>query len=105
VRLDDTGADGLVPVSSLGDEYFLHDDRTHALIGERTGRRFPLGLAVTVRLIEAVPITGGLLFELMSEPLPADPNAPRPRLGVRQRAGAGRPQGRPQKPGGGRRRR
>src|SRR5690606_21090590 len=36
VRLEETGADGLVPFSSLGDEYFTHDDRSHALVGERS---------------------------------------------------------------------
>jgi ribonuclease R len=97
VRLADTGADGLVPVSSLGDEYFVHDDRTHALVGERSGRRWRLGSAVSVRLTEATPLTGGLLFEMLSEPEPADPDAPRPRLGVRPRGRAGDqpPRGRP----------
>jgi ribonuclease R len=85
VRLAETGADGLVPVSSLGDEYFIHDDRTHALVGERTGRRWRLGAAVEVRLREATPVTGGLLLEMLSEPEPADPKAPRPRLGQRRR--------------------
>ena len=97
VRLDETGADGLVPVSSLGDEYFTHDDRTHALVGDRSGRRWRLGTRVSVRLREATPLTGGLLFDMLSEPDPADPNAPRPRLGVRGRGGA-RP---PQRPRGG----
>ncbi|MBO9709603.1 MAG: ribonuclease R [Caulobacter sp.] len=86
IKLDETGADGLVPVSSLGEEYFVHDDRMHALVGERTGRRWPLGLPVEVRLREATPVTGGLLFEMLSDPQPADPKAPRPRLGVRARA-------------------
>ena len=85
VRLTETGADGLVPVSSLGGEYFIHDDRAHALVGERTGKRWPLGMAVEVKLTEATPITGGLLFEMLSEPMPADANAPKPRLGVRRR--------------------
>jgi ribonuclease R len=85
IRLSETGADGLVPVSSLGGEYFIHDDRAHALVGERTGRRFRLGARVEVRLTEATPITGGLLFEMLSEAEPPDPNAPRPRLGVRPR--------------------
>ena len=97
VRLDETGADGLVPVSSLGDEYFTHDDRTHALVGDRSGRRWRLGTRVSVRLREATPLTGGLLFDMLSEPDPADPNAPRPRLGVRGRGGD-RP---PQRPRGG----
>jgi ribonuclease R len=86
VRLAETGADGLVPISSLGDEYFVHDDRAHALVGERTGRRWRLGAAVEIRLREATPITGGLLFEMLSEPDPPDPKAPRPRFGVRRRA-------------------
>ncbi len=98
VRLNDTGADGLVPVSSLGGEYFVHDDRSHALVGERTGARWPLGMAVEVKLIEATPVTGGLIFEMLSEPAKPDPNAPRPRLGVRGRGGPpsrGGPRGRP----------
>jgi ribonuclease R len=85
VRLAESGADGLVPVSSLGGEYFIHDDRAHALVGERSGVRWPLGMSVRVRLREATPITGGLLFEMLSEPAPADRNAPRPRLGMRAR--------------------
>ncbi|MCC7266056.1 MAG: RNB domain-containing ribonuclease, partial [Caulobacteraceae bacterium] len=87
VRLEETGADGLVPVRDLGDEYFIHDDRAHALVGQRTGKRWTLGRTVDVRLLEAVPLTGGLLFEMLSEPAPADPNAPRPRLGIRDRGG------------------
>ena len=55
VRLTETGADGLVPVSSLGEEYFVHDDRAHALVGERSGERWRLGRMVTVRLTEATP--------------------------------------------------
>jgi ribonuclease R len=87
VRLAETGADGLVPVSTLGGEYFVHDDRAHALVGERTGARWPLGMGVRVRLREATPLTGGLVFEMLSEPMPADPNAPKPRLGMRGRGG------------------
>jgi ribonuclease R len=80
-------------VSSLGDEYFIHDDRAHALVGERSGRRWRLGRMVEVRLLEATPITGGLLFEMLSEAEAADPNAPRPRLGVRGRPGGPQRQG------------
>ena len=85
VKLNETGADGLVPVSKLGGEYFIHDDRAHALVGDRTGARWPLGMQVRVKLAEATPITGGLLFEMVSEPAAADPNAPKPRLGMRDR--------------------
>ncbi len=112
VHLDETGADGLVPVSSLGNEYFTHDDRAHALVGERSGQRFTLGRRVEVKLKEATPITGGLLFEMLSDAEPRDPNAQAPRLGVRARdrgpggngppkRGSGRPGG-PKPPSGSR---
>jgi ribonuclease R len=92
VRLKDTGADGLVPVSSLGGEYFVHDDRSHALVGERTGARWPLGKLVQVRLQEATPITGGLIFQMLSEPEPGKPGQSLPRLGARRQAASRGPQ-------------
>ena len=79
IRLTDTGADGLVPVSTLGEEYFRHEERSHALIGERTGGRWRLGRRVDVRLREATPVTGGLLFEMLSEPEPPAKDDPKPR--------------------------
>jgi ribonuclease R len=68
VRLDETGADGIVPIRSLGNDYFFHDEARHALIGEVTGATYRLGERVEVKLLEAAPITGGLVFELLSEP-------------------------------------
>ncbi|QTC88958.1 ribonuclease R [Brevundimonas pondensis] len=102
VRLDETGADGLVPVSTLGSEYFTHDDRAHALVGERTGKRFTLGRRVEVKLMEATPVTGGLVLEMVSEPDPRDPNAPAPRYGIRGRGGDGPPKRGPKTKNGGR---
>ena len=101
IRLAEVGADGLAPVSSLGDEYFIHDERAHALIGERTRRRWRLGAMVRVRLEEATPLTGGLLFSVLSEPEAPDPNAPTPRFAPRGRGRGGPPRGVPR----GRRRR
>jgi len=66
VKLDDTGADGLVPVSTIGREYFRYDEAAKTLTGEETGRLIRLGQRATVRLSEAVPLTGGLLFELLA---------------------------------------
>lgn len=100
VRLNDTGADGLVPVSHLGDEYFVHDDIQHCLIGERSGKRWRLGMPVRIKLLEATPVTGGLLFEMLSEPLEFDASLPRPRLGLRGRNLPGKRLGRDPKGGG-----
>ncbi len=65
VTLDDSGADGLVPISSLPGDYYHHDEKSHCLIGERTRRTFTLGDRVEVKLVEADPITGGMVFALM----------------------------------------
>jgi ribonuclease R len=67
IKLDDTGADGFVPVSSLGSDYFVYSEIEHALIGQRTGEMFQLGDRVEVKLLEVTPISGGLRFEMISE--------------------------------------
>jgi ribonuclease R len=67
VKLDDTGADGLIPIRSLGTEYFNYDETRHALVGSRSGAMHRLGDVVDVRLVEAQPIAGALRFELLSE--------------------------------------
>ncbi|MFA5121273.1 ribonuclease R [Zavarzinia sp.] len=64
VTLDESGATGLVPISSLGTDFFRHDEAAHALIGSRSQQRFTLGDQVKVVLREATPITGGLVFTL-----------------------------------------
>jgi ribonuclease R len=67
VRLIETGADGFVPASSIGHEYFFHDEVRQALVGEDTGLAYRLGDPVEVRLVEAIPSAGALRFELLSE--------------------------------------
>ena len=67
VKLNDTGADGLVPIRSLGTEYFNYDETRHALVGSRSGAMHRLGDVVDVRLVEAQPVAGALRFELLSE--------------------------------------
>ncbi|WP_372689341.1 ribonuclease R [Bosea sp. (in: a-proteobacteria)] len=67
IKLDGTGADGFVPASTLGADYYRFDEAAHALIGERTGESFRLGDRVHVKLVEAAPVAGALRFELLSE--------------------------------------
>ena len=64
VSLDETGAEGLIPVSTLGDDIFLLDERHHALVGQRYGEAFGIGDVVRVQLAEAEPLTGQLSFRL-----------------------------------------
>lgn len=67
VRLFDTGADGFIPASTLGADYYRFDEEQQAMIGDRTGETFRLGDTVSVRLLEAAPVAGALRFELLSE--------------------------------------
>jgi ribonuclease R len=91
VKLTDTGADGLIPIRSLGTEYFNYDETRHALVGSRSGSMHKLGDVVEVRLVEAVPLAGALRFELLSGGH-AGSRDPRPRSG-RNRKGPRGPQG------------
>ena len=98
VTLDETGADGLVPVSTLGDDAFLLDERHQALVGQRRGEVFALGDRVKVELVEADPVQGTLLFRLDShEPGKGAvlARAAWKKGGPRKVAGRGRPGARP----------
>ncbi len=67
VKLDQTGADGFVPMRTLGSEFFVYDEAKHAVVGSRSGEMHRLGDKVEVKLVEAAPLAGALRFELMSE--------------------------------------
>lgn len=67
VTLPAYGADGFVPVSTLGRDYFIYDEAHQALTGEKTGLGYRLGDPVRVSLAEAVPLAGALRFEMVSE--------------------------------------
>jgi ribonuclease R len=66
VRLDETGADGLIPMRNLGAEYFHYDREGATLMGADSGVVIQPGLRVVVKLAEAAPVTGGLMLELIS---------------------------------------
>jgi len=58
------GGDGLVPVSTLGSDYFRYDETTQTLVGDESGDTFAHGQRLKLRLVEANPVSGGLRFEL-----------------------------------------
>jgi ribonuclease R len=95
VKLDETGADGLIPIRALGDEYFHFDSEAQQLVGDKSGMTVSIGQRATVRLAEAVPVTGGLIFELISLDGGATSRPARRRRGgpVAHRRGAARKKG------------
>jgi ribonuclease R len=91
ITLEDTGADGLVPIRSLPDDYYVHDDTLHTLTGRHNRLVYRLGQQLDVMLMEAVPITGGMIFNVLdSGTSPTSRRKPHP---------SGRPGGRPGKKG------
>jgi ribonuclease R len=58
------GGDGLLPVSTLGDERFTYDEKAQVLTGDQTGTAYAVGQILSLRLAEANPLTGALKFEL-----------------------------------------
>jgi ribonuclease R len=62
--VEELGGDGLVPVSTLGQDYFRYDEASQTLVGDESGVTYAPGQRLTLRLAEANPVSGGLRFEL-----------------------------------------
>jgi ribonuclease R len=84
VRLTETGAEGLIPLSRLGRGHWRFDADRQVLAEGRSGRQIAPGMAALVRLEEADPSSGGLIFDLLevsgralAAPGPARRKAPR----------------------------
>lgn len=65
VTLDEIGADGIIPMRSLKDDYYIHDEEQHALIGRKSRKVFRLCAPIRVRLLEADGITGSTVLEVV----------------------------------------
>ena len=94
VKLNESGADGLIPIRSIGREFFHYDARSQSLMGADTGLTLTVGQRVLVRLAEAVPVTGGIMLELLEVQGNALPAGGRPsrkgpvgKRGAREKAG------------------
>ncbi|MGR3375812.1 ribonuclease R [Salipiger abyssi] len=99
VKLDETGADGLVPIRNLGNEYFHFDRDAGTLMGADTGVIIGLGQRVRVRLTDAAPVTGGIgleILELEDAELPQGRGTGRPSRG-RRPGSRGKPGGPPRR--------
>ncbi len=66
VTLPETGASGFAPMATLPDDFWVHDEASQSLIGRRTRITFQLAQTIDVRLAEARPVTGGLIFNVLT---------------------------------------
>ena len=76
ITVRENGASGLVPVSSLQDDFWMHDETSQTLSGRRTRITYRLAEEVEVRLAEASPVTGGLVFHILQGPATRGPARP-----------------------------
>jgi ribonuclease R len=74
VTLRESGADGLVPIQTLPEDWYHHDAQAHCLVGERHGRIFSLGDTVEVTLAEADSMTGGIVLHMVGVLAAANPD-------------------------------
>ena len=91
VNFVETGADALVPISTLPDDYYDHDEKRHALVGRRWGREYHLGEHHAVRLVEAEGVTGSLVGEIAE----GEESTPSQQRGAARPAKHGKTPGRP----------
>ena len=93
VKLDETGADGLLPMRALGREYFHYDGEANTLRGSDTGMTIGIGQRVVVKLADAVPVTGGIALELLEiegAKIKQSSRSPAGRGNPRRKAGKGK---------------
>jgi ribonuclease R len=67
ITLSETGASGFAPMATLPDDFWVHDEASQSLIGKRSRLSFQLAQSVDVRLAEAKPVTGGLIFNVITD--------------------------------------
>jgi ribonuclease R len=63
VTLDDTGADGILPMRHLPADFYDLDERNHLVVGRRHGLRFRVGDRITVKLFDTDEVAGSIVFE------------------------------------------
>lgn len=62
ITLDETGADGILPIKRLPSDYYEVFEDIHMLAGRNSGLAFSVGDLITVTLSEADAMTGSLAF-------------------------------------------
>lgn len=99
-RLNETGADGIIPISTLPEDYYFHDEKRQALVGRRTKRVYQLAQPITVRLEQADRLTGSMSFSILETGEPPSPTKERtkpskhtryPKTKEHQESSTGRP--------------
>lgn len=88
VTLEESGADGIIPIKRLPNDYYEVFEDIHTLAGRNNGFSFSIGDPVSVRLTDADPITGSIAFDYLDHTPQRPP--PRPTLNQGHKRGVKR---------------
>jgi len=82
VTLTETGSDGFIPCRLLPNDYYVHDEKRHMLVGRKSNFSFQLCAPVKVKLKEIDVMGGSMIFTLVeydgrTMPPPSEGNAMR----------------------------
>lgn len=72
LTLETSFISGMVPITAMTDDYYLHDSRRYRLIGETSNRMYQLGDRVAVRLEQVDLLSKRINFSLIGK-APLDP--------------------------------
>lgn len=64
ITLEESGADGLLPMNNLRDDFYVYEEKKHRLMGRRHRRIFTLGDLLTVVLKEVDTLTNSITLVL-----------------------------------------
>ena len=86
VQLEEYFVEGLIHISTLGDDFYEFDERRHLLRGRASGQVFRLGDRLEVRVVRVDHFLKQMDLELKRAPTERT-NGPKRRRGRRRRAG------------------
>lgn len=70
VELNDIGIDGLVPLSMLPDDFYVHNEKLHQLVGRKTKKTYMLGDEISVQLVEVNTLANSITLAAHGKTVP-----------------------------------
>ena len=69
----DNSCEGMIRAANMTDDFYIYDENTMKLVGERLGKEYSLGQKVTIRVVGADRLTKTIDFRLLDEFEEANP--------------------------------
>ena len=90
-EIEGNKCEGMIPIGSLKDDYYMLDEDNYQVIGRRYGKCYKLGYPVHIRVRRIDMLKKQIDFDLVEEDEAAAPATPSPRRGGGRPGSKGRP--------------